>query len=780
MENPNLKSEFLNETNLTKESSVETTDSTINEEPMKNESSDDSAITEDQSIDPIMVEPTAIEDPNPLSFQEDVEYTNQALEEMTLGIDEISETVDETEAISINFGTDSEPMEVKTSLPEQEVAEISLEETISVENQNKNQVKDLTHHEEENNDELSLVEEEAEDVQSVEITNHIDEKAQAIHQGHESEEEHAELEIDLLKEKDFQGVDYDLLSREQLVEVLQTLVNNNDDINGIKTQVGLIKVTFLRKTKERQQEELKAFIATGGKEEEFQYQPDDIEHQFDAVFDIYREKKLQFAEELEKQKQQNLELKLAILDELRALINSEETLKKTYDEFRNLQEKWRQIGMVPKSEVNTLWQNYHFLVEKFFDKVKINKELKDLDLKKNLESKIELCEKAEELLLEPNVMKSFKELQKYHEQWREIGPVPSEKRDEIWERFKAATEKINARRREYYDKLQDELQNNYESKQALIEKAREIIETPAETIHQWQENTRAIEELFKIWRSIGPAPRKVNDQIWNQFKELLDQFYKQKSEFFSKIKEQQLHNYNLKLDLCVQAEALKDSTDWKNTTKELINLQREWKKIGPVPRKQSDKIWKRFRTACDQFFRAREEYFSNIQENEKENLLLKEELIKQVEEYPYTDNKAENLKIIKEFQRKWVEIGHVPINEKERLQNSFRKAIDKQLDRLNISPIEVDDLSYKIRFEQIKDLPDGHKTIIREINFLQNKAAKMSEDVTLWENNLGFLANSKNADILRQEFERKIHKTKQEIKLIEAKVKFLKEELNKK
>ncbi len=253
----------------------------------------------------------------------------------------------------------------------------------------------------------------------------------------------------------------------------------------------------MRKTKERQQEELKAFIATGGKEEEFQYQPDDIEHQFDAVFDIYREKKLQFAEELEKQKQQNLELKLAILDELRALINSEETLKKTYDEFRNLQEKWRQIGMVPKSEVNTLWQNYHFLVEKFFDKVKINKELKDLDLKKNLESKIELCEKAEELLLEPNVMKSFKELQKYHEQWREIGPVPSEKRDEIWERFKAATEKINARRREYYDKLQDELQNNYESKQALIEKAREIIETHAETIHQWQENTRALKNYSK-------------------------------------------------------------------------------------------------------------------------------------------------------------------------------------------------------------------------------------------------------------------------------------------
>lgn len=583
---------------------------------------------------------------------------------------------------------------------------------------------------------------------------------------------------DILAEPIAGSFDYDGLTREAMVEMLENLVNQ-DDLNGIKTQVAMIKVAFNRQCKDIRQAQIDAFVSGGGLESDFQHTPDDLEHRFDAVFNIYKEKKLHFSEELEKQKQLNLESKLAILEELRALISSEETLKKTYDDFRDLQEKWRQIGIVPKNEVNTLWSNYHFLVEKFFDKVKINKELKDLDLKKNLESKIELCEKAEELLLETNVMKSFKELQKLHEQWKEIGPVPGEKKDEIWDRFKSATDKINSRRREHYDKLHEELQGNHESKLALIEKAREISETPSDTIKQWQDKTNALNELFKIWKSVGPAPRKVNDEVWGQFKEVLDGFFGQKSEFFNKIKEQQLHNYNLKLDLCLQAEALMNSSDWKSATRDLIALQKEWKQIGPVPRKHSDKIWKRFRTACDHFFKAKEEFFSTIHDREGENLKLKEELIRQVEEHPYTDNKNENLRVIKDFQRKWVEIGYVPIKEKDRLQNEFRKAVDKQLDKLNISALEMNALNYKARFENTREMPEGSKTIMREISFLQGKVSKMTEDVNLWENNLGFLANSKNADILRVEFERKIEKTRQEIKLMEAKIKFLRDELNK-
>ena len=592
-------------------------------------------------------------------------------------------------------------------------------------------------------------------------------------------EEGDDEEDNLLPAEDFEHIDYESLSREKLVELLESLVTR-DDINGVKTQVGLIRAAFLHHSKALQQQQKEAFIAAGNREEDFEYIPDDIDHRFDAVFAIYKEKKEQIAEEIERQKQANLEAKLAILDKLRELISSEESLKKTYDEFRALQEEWRKIGVVPKSESNSLWQNYHFLVEKFFDKVRINRELRDLDMKKNLESKIELCEKAEELLLEPNVMKSFKELQRLHDKWKEIGPVPSEFKEEIWDRFRTATEKINARRREYYDKLHEELQSNFESKKALIEKLREIIENPADSIKEWENRTNSVNELFNIWRSIGPAPRKVNDLVWSEFKSLMDQFFKQKAEYFSRIKEQQMHNYNLKLDLCMQAEALMNSTDWKNTTQELIKLQEAWREIGPVPRRHSDKIWKRFRSACDHFFRAKEAYFDGIRQKEKENLRLKEELIKQVEEYPYTDDKAENLKVLKEFQRKWVEIGFVPFQEKERLQAAFRKAINQQLDKLKINPMEMDDSVYRSRIEHSKDTPEGQKAIIREINFLQGKINKMTEDVTLWENNLGFLANSKNAEILRQEFEKKIDKTRQEIKFMEAKVKFLREELNKK
>lgn len=598
-------------------------------------------------------------------------------------------------------------------------------------------------------------------------------KSEPLHE--EGEDEEGSLVI----EEDFEHIDYESLSRERLVELLESLVNR-DDITGVKTQVGLIRAAFIQHSKALQQQQKAEFLAAGNREEDFQYIPDDIDHRFDAVFAIYKEKKDQIAEELERQKQANLEAKLALLERLRALINSNESLKKIYDEFRVIQDEWRKIGMVPKSENSTLWQNYHFLIEKFFDKVRIDRELRDLDMKKNLESKIELCEKAEELLLEPNVMKSFKELQRLHDKWKEIGPVPSEFKEEIWERFRMATEKINARRREYYDRLHDELQSNYESKKALIEKVREIVENPAEAIKEWESRTHSINELFNIWRSIGPAPRKVNDQIWTEFKSLMDQFFKQKAEYFAKIKEQQMHNYNLKLDLCIQAEALMNSTDWKNTTQELIRLQEAWREIGPVPRRFSDKIWKRFRNACDHFFRTKEAHFAEIREKEKENLRLKEELIKQVEEYPYTGDKAEDLKVLKEFQRKWVEIGFVPFQEKERLQTAFRKAINRQLDKLKISPVEMDDPTFRSRVEQSKDTPEGQKAIIREINFLQSKINKMTEDVTLWENNLGFLANSKNAEILRQEFEKKIEKTRQEIKFLEAKVKFLRDELNKK
>jgi hypothetical protein len=569
--------------------------------------------------------------------------------------------------------------------------------------------------------------------------------------------------------------DYEKLSREELVERLEKLVSE-EDLNSIKTQVALIKVAFLKAGKQERQVQLDKFIADGGNRDEFVAHEDAIDEKFQEVFNIYKSKKQKFNDELEKEKVENLESKKQILEELKVLISSEETLKKTYDEFRALQDKWKQIGMVPKADANMLWQNYHFLVEKFFDKVKINNELKDLDLKKNLEAKIAICEKAEALLLETSILKSFKQLQQYHEEWKEIGPVPQDKKDEIWNRFKDATDKINERRREYYGQMQEEHENNLMAKNALIDQAEKIIATEITSTKLWQETTDQLNELQKVWRTIGPAPKARNEEVWHKFKSLIDTYFTTKKEFFNDIKEEQIHNYNLKLDLCTQAEAIKDSTDWKKITQEFIHLQEEWKKIGPVPRKYSDKVWKRFRSACDEFFSNKSNFFSNIQATEQDNLRKKEELITKVKEYVFSEEKKQNLEILNGFQREWMDIGFVPIKEKERLQNEFRKAINEQLDKLKISASEMNTAAFKTRYENImKDSPDAMRIIGRERNTLAQRISKLQEEINLWENNIGFLAASRNASILKAEFEQKINKAKEEMKLLEVKMKLLKE-----
>jgi hypothetical protein len=566
------------------------------------------------------------------------------------------------------------------------------------------------------------------------------------------------------------------LNRQELVELMEETIKEND-INIIRKKVALIKVTFLKINKEEQHKKYEDFISSGQDKADFDSSEDELEKRFNAAFAVYKDKRQVFLNEQENLKHKNLVAKKIILEELKSLIDSEESLKKTYDEFKTLQEKWKEIGMVPKNEVNNLWQSYHFLVERFFDKVKINKELRDLDLRKNLESKIELCEKTEELLLESSILKSFKQLQKYHQQWKEIGPVPQDKKDEIWERFKNATDKINQRRREHYEKLQESHENNHLAKTALCEKAEDILHLENNTIKDWQQNTDQITELLKVWKTIGPAPRKQNDEIWDRFKSSLDTFFAGKKEYFQKIKEEQLNNYNLKLDLCAQSEALKTSTDWRKTTQELIRLQNEWRNIGPVPRKLSDKIWKRFRAACDEFFNAKSTFFSNVGKTEAENLKLKEDLIKTVEEFAFGEDKTANLDTLKGFQRDWTEIGHVPIKEKERLQNAFRIVINKQLDKLKISKTEIQNINYRNRIEGLKDTPNSDKIMGNERVMLMNKKKKIEEEIKLWENNIGFLSKSKKAVQVREEFEKKIENAKQEVVTLNDKIKFLDKEM---
>ncbi len=567
---------------------------------------------------------------------------------------------------------------------------------------------------------------------------------------------------------------FDKMSKSELAGQLEEIVKE-ENLSRIKTKVALIKVAYLKQKKEDEHTRLKSFIEDGGNEAEFVYELDNDDVKFNKAFSVYKDKRSALLQKQEEQKLINLEEKKKILEELKELINSEETLKKTYDDFKFLQDRWKQIGQIPKGEVNALWQNYHFLVEKFFDKVKINKELKDLDLKKNLEAKISLCEKAEELLLDTSIINSFRKLQEYHNEWKEVGPVPQDKKDEIWDRFKNTTDKINQRRREHYQKMKTEQESNLVAKTALCEKAEEIVGREIETVKDWQQATNDINELLTVWKTIGRAPKKENDEIWARFKTYLDTFFSNKKEYFNEIKEHQVENYNLKLDLCVQAEAMKDSSDWRRTTEQLIYLQKEWKKIGPVPRKYSDDIWKRFRAACDEFFNAKAAYYSNIKEHEAENLSLKQELIDKVEKYEFSDNKEENLESLKDFQRQWMEIGHVPIKEKDNVQKIFRKLIDEKLEALKISAVEINTLNYKTKIATLKDNPDANRIIFKERNQINNRIKNLRDDINLWENNIGFLADSKKANVLKEEFEKKINKAKEDLVVLEAKMKMIRE-----
>lgn len=591
----------------------------------------------------------------------------------------------------------------------------------------------------------------------------------------EEQEEELDLANDNMETEEEVDFDFSSLNKLQLVELLEETVQDNEIVK-IKDKVTAIKVNFLRLNKEDRDRELEQFILDGGDAESYEHTDDPLEVRFKAAFNIYKNNKAKYNELLEQQKLENLKQKNAILEELKQLIYSEETLKKTYDDFRALQDKWKEIGQVPANEISNIWNSYHFLVEKFYDKVKINRELRDLDLRKNLEAKIALCEKAEELLLEKSLTKSFKLLQKYHDEWKEIGPVPQEKRDEIWERFKSTTDKINQIRRDHYAKIEEEQKANYDAKVAICEKMEEIVNEPVNSINAYQKKSNEVNELFKLWKQVGPIHKKQSDEIWNRFKGSMNSFFDSKKEFFSKLKVQQMENYNKKLQICVEVENLVDSTEWKKTTDYIKKLQEEWKNIGPVPKRHSDKIWKRFRTACDTFFKNKSEHFSSIKGKEDDNLKAKQQVIENIKAYELKKDRNENMEAIRGFQREWMSIGHVPMKMKDALQKEYRDLIDGLFDKMRANDNELSTTEFRNMVNGMKDDPGSRDKIRRERINLQSKIQKLRDEIATLENNIGFFAASKQSDLLKAEYEKKIAKIKNDVKVLEAKMKILNEQ----
>lgn len=565
---------------------------------------------------------------------------------------------------------------------------------------------------------------------------------------------------------------YESLSFEQLVNEINIVVLD-ENINNTKVRVGVLKSLILDQIKKSKNEKLEAFVAEGGNKEEFIYEPSELEVQFNKALQTYRHNKSKYIENLETIKLKNLEQKNNIIDGLKNLIETETNLKILNDKFKEYQEQWREVGPVPQSESTNLWQNYHFHVEKFFDILKINKELRTLDLRKNLELKIKLCEAAESLILQESISKSFKILQQYHEEWKEIGPVPDDKKDEVWERFKTASDQVNQRRREHYDVIFSEQQNNYNAKVVLCEQAEELIATPSNSVKEFNAISDQLTEILKMWKTLGPAPSKLNDEIWHRFKVVLDKFFETKKEYFQKIKDVQMQNYNLKLNLAIRAEALVDRNDWKQATEEIINLQKEWKEIGASPKRHSEAVWKRFRAACDKFFETKSNYFANAKTIEAENLAKKEEIIKNILEHQFSEDKAENLEVMKNFQREFLELGHVPRKDKDRVYEEFRAAVNKRFSDLKMSMEDVKKGNFKSKIDNILNNPNADKILDKEKRFLMNKLQQLKDDIALWENNLGFFANSKNADLLKAEFVKKIENAKEEVKELQFKIKMM-------
>ncbi|MBO4328257.1 MAG: DUF349 domain-containing protein [Bacteroidales bacterium] len=561
-------------------------------------------------------------------------------------------------------------------------------------------------------------------------------------------------------------------NKEELAAMLEEIVQDSD-VMKIKDQVTAIRVRFMKLNKEDMDKEMEAFLEGGGDKESYQHEQDEAEKRFNAAFGIFKANRAKQNELIDAQKAENLAQKQAILEELKGLIASEETLKKTYDEFRALQEKWKGIGQVPATENANLWNTYHFLVEKFFDKVNINRELRDLDMKKNLDAKIVLCEKAEELLDEKSMAKAFTTLQKLHEDWKEIGPVPQDKKDEIWERFKAATDKINAIRREHYSKIQEEQNANLETKTALCEKAEELLAEEYNTVGVWQKKSTELSELFKVWKTVGPAGKKQNEEIWNRFKTSMDTFFSRKKEFFASLKDKQTENLERKINLCIEAEALQESTEWKKATEQFKRIQEEWKTIGPVPKRHSDKVWKRFRAACDTFFGRKAEHFSGMKEEESANLAAKQALIETIKNYELKPTRAENMEAIKALQKQWIEIGHVPMKMKDNINSEYRKAVDALFDKMRSNQNEISTNEFREMIEGMKDDPESSDRMRKEKTTLASKIQKLRDEIAVLENNIGFFSNSKNSELMKAEYEKKINKAKNDLKVLEAKLKIV-------
>lgn len=566
------------------------------------------------------------------------------------------------------------------------------------------------------------------------------------------------------------------LSREEIVARVKELVDQ--PVESVKDEIDLLKQNYYKLRKNEVEEARRKFEEETGDTSGFTPEPDECEETLKGLLNVFKEKKAKLLEQQEKVKEENLLRKKSILEEIKKITEDSDNINKHYNDFQQLQQAFKEITDVPASAVNELWKNYQLYVEHFYDLLKINKELRDYDFKKNLDLKLAICESAEALAKNDDVVAAFKSLQTLHDEWRAIGPVAKELREDLWNRFKAASTVINKAHQQHFEILKADEQKNEAAKIAICEEIEAIDMTALKSFSAWDEKTKDIIALQERWKGIGFASRKVNNALFERFRKTCDEFFKQKAEYFKRVKDEMSLNLEKKKALCEKAEALKDSTDWKNTTDQMIAIQKEWKTIGPVAKKYSDAVWTRFIAACDYFFEQKNKQTASVRQVEQENLLLKKAVIEKLNALDEAMAPSEAVALVKTLMAEWNQIGHVPFKEKDKIYKSYQAALDKHFKRLNMNETKNRLNSFTSAVQQMASSDQAQNKLYRERERLMRSYEHVKAELQTYENNMGFLnISSKSGGGMLKEMERKMQKLKDEMQLIAQKIELIDENL---
>lgn len=549
------------------------------------------------------------------------------------------------------------------------------------------------------------------------------------------------------------------------------------DAPAEKQELDALKQAFYKIHKANVAAARAQFIENGGESEAFLPAPNVLEDDFKAAMNVIKQKRAELQAELDRQKEENLQKKQEILERIKVLSATPEEANQAYKEFKELQNQWKELTLVPAEKANELWKTYQLYVEQYYDQLKLNNEFREYDFKKNLEIKTRLCETAEKLNEEADVISAFQQLQALHQEFKETGPVAKELREEIWARFKAASTAVNKRHQQYFEELKQKEEENLTHKTALCEKIEAVDLTAIKTATAWEAQTQQIIEMQKEWRTIGFAPQKMNVKIFERFRGACDRFFTEKAAFFKRLKEEQAQNLAKKTELCEKAEALKDSTDWKATADKLMQIQKEWKTIGAVPKKHSESLWQRFIGACDYFFEQKGKNTASQRGEEKENLQKKEQVIEKLKALLESDEEENKQDAVRELMREWNEIGFVPFKEKDKIYKAYHETVDQLFKALNMSAARrrLDNFKNNLK----NDAKEGGQGLSRERERLVRAYENKRSEIKTYENNLGFLTcSSKKGSNLLNEMNKKMEKLKDELNLIGEKIAAIDKEMS--